>query len=93
MASAATRGDVVFSSGIEDARGSEARGRSARGRIFLGLGHPVGFGPQRVEVQHEPFATRDFVRAGQLLKIEVLDHVIIGAGNSSSLRSLGYFYA
>lgn len=30
--------------------------------------------------------------AGQLLKIEVLDHVIIGNGNRSSLRELGYFY-
>jgi DNA repair protein RadC len=35
--------------------------------------------------------TRDLIRAGQLLKIEVLDHVIIGNGNFSSLRSLGYF--
>jgi DNA repair protein RadC len=37
--------------------------------------------------------TRDLVRAGQLLKIEVVDHVIIGGNpNFSSLRSLGYFY-
>jgi DNA repair protein RadC len=35
--------------------------------------------------------TRDLIRAGQLLKIEVLDHVIIGQGRHSSLRSLGYF--
>ena len=35
--------------------------------------------------------TRELIRAGQLLKIEVLDHVIIGAGRHSSLRSLGYF--
>jgi hypothetical protein len=27
------------------------------------------------------------------LKIEVLHHVIIGQGNYSSLRALGYFYA
>jgi len=32
------------------------------------------------------------IRAGQLLKIEVLDHVIIGATSHSSLRSLGYFF-
>ena len=35
--------------------------------------------------------TRDLIRAGQLLKIELLDHVIIGAAQHSSLRSLGYF--
>jgi DNA repair protein RadC len=43
--------------------------------------------------------TRDLIRAGQLLKIEVLDHVIIGRATPertkdySSLRELGYFYA
>jgi len=37
--------------------------------------------------------TRDLIRAGQLLKIEVLDHVIVGNGNRSSLRELGHFYA
>jgi len=36
--------------------------------------------------------TRDLIRAGQLLKMELLDHVIIGQGNFSSLRALGYFY-
>jgi DNA repair protein RadC len=41
--------------------------------------------------------TRDLIRAGQLLKIEVLDHVILGRrsqeGNKDyvSLRELGYF--
>jgi len=43
--------------------------------------------------------TRDLIRAGQLLKIEVLDHVIMGRATQerpkeySSLRELGYFYA
>ena len=36
--------------------------------------------------------TRDLVRAGQLLKIEVLDHIIIGNPNHSSLRELGFFH-
>lgn len=43
--------------------------------------------------------TRDLIRAGQLLKIEVLDHIIVGnpalpvtARGWSSLRELGYFY-
>ncbi|HTV61340.1 MAG TPA: JAB domain-containing protein [Verrucomicrobiae bacterium] len=41
--------------------------------------------------------TRDLIRAGQLLKIEVLDHVILGQSTPerpksfSSLRELGYF--
>jgi DNA repair protein RadC len=35
--------------------------------------------------------TRDLIRAGQLLKIEVLDHVVIGRPNHSSLRELGFF--
>ncbi|MDH7502046.1 MAG: DNA repair protein RadC [Verrucomicrobiota bacterium] len=42
--------------------------------------------------------TRDLIRAGQLLKIDVLDHVILGKRTSDrdrdyvSLRELGYFY-
>ncbi len=44
-------------------------------------------------------ATRDLIRAGQLLKIDVLDHIILGratdqrATDYTSLRELGYFYA
>lgn len=42
--------------------------------------------------------TRDLIRAGQLLKIDVLDHVILGRATAerskeyASLRELGYFY-
>jgi DNA repair protein RadC len=36
--------------------------------------------------------TRDLIRAGQLLKIDVIDHIVIGNQNRSSLRELGYFY-
>jgi DNA repair protein RadC len=36
--------------------------------------------------------TRDLIRAGQLLKIDVLDHIIIGNPDRSSLRENGYFY-
>ena len=35
--------------------------------------------------------TRDLIRAGQLMKIEVLDHVIIGHPDRCSLRECGYF--
>jgi DNA repair protein RadC len=44
-------------------------------------------------------ATRDLIRAGQVLKIEVLDHVIIGnpalapGRGFTSLRELGYWHA
>lgn len=37
--------------------------------------------------------TRDLIRAGQLLKIECLDHVIMGHSTHVSLRELGYFYS
>jgi DNA repair protein RadC len=32
------------------------------------------------------------IRAGQLIKIEVIDHVIMGNPGHSSLRGLGCFY-
>src|ERR1051326_196003 len=35
--------------------------------------------------------TRDVIRAGQLLKIEVLDRIVLGHPNHVSLRNLGYF--
>ena len=44
-------------------------------------------------------ATRDLIRAGQLLKITVLDHVILGratatrAKDYASLKELGYFHS
>jgi DNA repair protein RadC len=43
--------------------------------------------------------TRDLIRAGQLLKIEVVDHIILGARTTErpkdffSLRENGFFYA
>ena len=43
--------------------------------------------------------TRDLIRAGQLMKIELLDHIIIGRQTTErakdwvSLRELGYFYS
>jgi len=35
--------------------------------------------------------TRDLIRAGQLLKIELIDHVIVGGDQRVSLREMGYF--
>lgn len=64
--------------------------------IVLAHNHPSGDPtPSEADIK----VTRDLIRAGQLLKIEVLDHVIIGRPtlerpkDYSSLRELGYFYA
>lgn len=64
--------------------------------IVLVHNHPSGDpAPSEADIK----VTRDLIRAGQLLKIEVVDHVIIGLATPertkdwSSLRELGYFYA
>ena len=64
--------------------------------LILVHNHPSGDPtPSEADIK----VTRDLIRAGQLLKIEVLDHVIIGratperAKDFSSLRELGYFAA
>ena len=51
--------------------------------------HPSG---ESIPSEADIKVTRDLIRAGQLLKMELLDHVVIGNGNFSSLRALGYFY-
>jgi DNA repair protein RadC len=63
--------------------------------IVLVHNHPSGDPtPSEADIN----VTRDLIRAGQLLKIEVLDHVIIGRATPDrpkdyvSLRELGYFY-
>ncbi len=64
--------------------------------IVLAHNHPSGDPtPSEADIK----VTRDIIRAGQLLKIEVLDHVILGRATAdrprdySSLRELGYFYS
>ena len=64
--------------------------------LVLVHNHPSGDPtPSEADIK----VTRDLIRAGHLLKIEVVDHVIIGrataerAKDYSSLRELGYFYA
>lgn len=37
--------------------------------------------------------TRDLMRGGKLLKVEVLDHIVMGNCCHKSLRELGFFYA
>lgn len=56
--------------------------------ILLAHNHPSGE-PEPSEADIK--VTRDLIRAGQLMKIDVLDHVIIGNGRFLSLRELGYF--
>jgi DNA repair protein RadC len=62
--------------------------------IILAHNHPSGDPtPSEADIK----VTRDLIRAGQLLKIEVLDHIIMGhrtplrAADFVSLRELGYF--
>jgi DNA repair protein RadC len=58
--------------------------------IVLMHNHPSGdSSPSEADIK----ITRDLIRGGQLIKIDVLDHVIMGAGNPNhtSLRSLGYW--
>jgi DNA repair protein RadC len=62
---------------------------AAAAAVVLLHNHPSGE-PQPSDADVR--VTRDLVRAGELLKIEVLDHVIIGNPKHCSLRELGYFY-
>jgi DNA repair protein RadC len=64
--------------------------------VVLAHNHPSGDpSPSEADIK----VTRDLIRAGQLLKIEVLDHVILGRATKErerdyvSLRELGYFYS
>jgi len=63
--------------------------------VVLVHNHPSGDpSPSDADVK----VTRDLIRAGQLLKIEVVDHIIIGHATAErskdycSLREAGYFY-
>jgi DNA repair protein RadC len=63
--------------------------------VVLAHNHPSGDPtPSEADIR----VTRDLIRAGQLLKIDVLDHIILGRRSAErsqdfvSLRDLGYFY-
>ena len=63
---------------------------SSAAAVVLMHNHPSGDPtPSEADIK----VTRDLIRAGQLMKIEVLDHVIIGNPTRSSLRELGFFYS
>lgn len=63
--------------------------------IVLVHNHHMDPSPSEADIK----TTRDLMRAGQLMKIELVDHVIIGRQTTertkdwASLRELGYFYA
>jgi DNA repair protein RadC len=58
--------------------------------IVLIHNHPSGDpSPSEADIK----VTRDLIRAGQLMKIEITDHIIMGNPGHSSLRGLGYFYS
>ena len=66
-------------------RGAIIAGAAA---MVLAHNHPSGESePSEADIR----VTRDLIRAGQLMRIEVLDHVIIGKPSSCSLRERGYF--
>ncbi|HBP57905.1 MAG TPA: hypothetical protein DD687_18425, partial [Verrucomicrobiales bacterium] len=63
--------------------------------LVLTHNHPSGDpNPSEADIR----VTRDLMRAGKILKIEVLDHIIMGQASEGrsrdfiSLRELGYFY-
>lgn len=64
--------------------------------VVLVHNHPSGDpAPSDADIK----TTRDLIRAGHLLKIEVIDHIIIGRASTerakdyASMKELGYFYA
>ncbi len=64
--------------------------------ILLIHNHPSGdCRPSEADIK----VTRDLIRAGQLMKIEVVDHIVLGKPSETqtksyaSLRELGYFYS
>ena len=62
-----------------------ASGASA---LVLMHNHPSGEPtPSEADIR----VTRELIRAGQLMKMDVLDHIIVGNPHHASLRELGYF--
>lgn len=62
---------------------------AAASAVVIMHNHPSGEPPPS---EADIKITRDLMRAGELLKVEVLDHIIIGRPKYCSLRELGYFY-
>jgi len=85
--------DTILVHPREVFRGAIAANASA---LVIVHNHPSGDPtPSEADIK----VTRDLIRAGQLLKIDVLDHVILGRATEqrpkdfTSLKELGYFYS
>jgi hypothetical protein len=63
---------------------------AASAAVILMHNHPSG---EPTPSDSDIKVTRDLIRAGQVMRIDVLDHVIVGANRYVSLRELGYFYS
>jgi DNA repair protein RadC len=62
---------------------------AAASSVIVMHNHPSGDPtPSEADIK----VTRDLIRAGQLLKMEVMDHVVMGRPAHTSLRELGYFF-
>jgi DNA repair protein RadC len=56
--------------------------------IVLMHNHPSG---DPCPSESDVLMTRGIIRAGQLLKIELIDHIIMGNPNCVSMKGMGYF--
>ena len=88
------RGHYIVSIGTQDTILCHAREifRAAiiggANAIVLMHNHPSGEPePSHADIR----VTRDLIRAGHLLKIELIDHIVIGHHQHCSLRELGHF--
>lgn len=89
------KGHAIISTGIMDTVLVHAREVFrpacviAAHAIVLMHNHPSGDStPSEADIK----VTRDLRRAGELLKIDVLDHVVVGNRQRHSIKELGYFY-
>ncbi len=77
--------DTILVHSREVFRAAIIAGASA---VILAHNHPSGDPtPSEGDIK----VTRDLIRAGQLIRVEVLDHVIVGQNRHCSLRELGFF--
>jgi DNA repair protein RadC len=57
--------------------------------IVMAHNHPSGeTSPSAADIR----ITRELIKAGQLLRIEVLDHIIMAHPNHASMKEMGLFY-
>ncbi len=63
---------------------------TAAASIIVMHNHPSG---DSCPTDNDIRVTRRLLKAGDFLEIKLLDHIVVGQGNTSSLRELGYFYS